>query len=70
MGNDPKGLGLVRAIVLMGIELGMETIAEGIETKQQLDLLKTLACEFGQGFLLSMPLDAAAAEDVLVKLKK
>ncbi len=70
MGNDPKGLGLVRAIILMGLELGMETIAEGIETEHQLEALKTLACEFGQGFLLSMPLDAAAAEDVLVKLKK
>ncbi|MGZ6315985.1 MAG: putative bifunctional diguanylate cyclase/phosphodiesterase, partial [Anaerolineales bacterium] len=70
MGNDPKGLGLVRAIVLMGIELGMETIAEGIETKQQSDVLKTLSCEFGQGYLLSLPLDAAAAEGVLVKLKK
>ncbi len=69
MGNDPKGLGLVRAIVLMGIELGMETIAEGIETDQQLRMLKSLACEFGQGFLLSMPLDAAAAGDMLVKLK-
>jgi EAL domain-containing protein (putative c-di-GMP-specific phosphodiesterase class I) len=70
MGTDPKGLGLVRAIISMGLELGMETIAEGIETEQQLDELKGLSCGFGQGFLLSKPLDAAAAEEVLVNLER
>ncbi len=65
MGKDPKGLGLVRAIVSMGHELAIETIAEGIETVEQLNELKDLSCGFGQGFLLSRPLDAISAENIL-----
>ncbi|HTP03033.1 MAG TPA: EAL domain-containing protein [Anaerolineales bacterium] len=65
MQRNPKGLGLVRAIVSMARELGMETIAEGIETGEQLSELKSLLCGFGQGYLLSKPLDAARAETVL-----
>jgi len=68
MGTDLKSLGLVRAIISMGLELGMTTIAEGIETQEQLNQLKELECMFGQGYLLSRPLDAASAEEVLVKL--
>lgn len=65
MGRNRKGLALVRAIVSMARELGMETIAEGIETGEQLNELKGLLCGFGQGFLLSHPLDADAAGKVL-----
>jgi diguanylate cyclase (GGDEF)-like protein len=67
LGKDPKGLGLVRAIVSMGHELAIETIAEGIETLEQLNELKDLSCGFGQGFLLSRPLDAVSAEKVLAE---
>ncbi len=68
MRRSRKGLGLVRAIVSMARELGMETIAEGIETGDQLSELKGLLCGFGQGFLLSQPLDAEAARQVLAKV--
>ncbi len=67
MRRNRKGLGLVRAIVSMARELGMETVAEGIETGEQLNELKGLLCGFGQGFLLSHPLDATAAEALLSK---
>ncbi len=67
MRRNRKGLGLVRAIVSMARELGMETVAEGIETGEQLNELKGLLCGFGQGFLLSHPLDAIAAEALLSK---
>ncbi len=67
MRRNRKGLGLVRAIVSMARELGMETIAEGIETGEQLSELKGLLCGFGQGYLLSHPLDAEAAGQVLSK---
>jgi diguanylate cyclase (GGDEF)-like protein len=69
MRKHRKGLGLVRAIVLMARELGMETIAEGIETGEQLNELKGLLCGFGQGFLLSQPLDAASAGEELGKME-
>jgi len=67
MGNGRRGTELVRAIVSMTRELGMETIAEGIETGEQLNELKGLSCSFGQGFLLSRPLDKESAETVLEK---
>jgi diguanylate cyclase (GGDEF)-like protein len=67
MRNNRKGLGLVRAIVSMARELGMETIAEGIETGEQLSELKGLLCGYGQGFLLSVPLDAVSAGRILEK---
>ncbi|MGB8984721.1 MAG: EAL domain-containing protein [Anaerolineales bacterium] len=60
-----KGTELIRAIVSMTRELGMEAIAEGIETNEQLSELKSLLCTFGQGFFLSRPLDREAAEKVL-----
>jgi diguanylate cyclase (GGDEF)-like protein len=67
MRKNRKGLGLVRAIVSMARELGMETIAEGIETGEQLSELKGLLCGFGQGYLLSHPLEAEAAGALLSK---
>ncbi len=62
-----RGLGLVRAMLSMARELGMDAIAEGIETGEQLSRLKALACGFGQGYYLCEPLDAGALEKLLVK---
>jgi EAL domain-containing protein (putative c-di-GMP-specific phosphodiesterase class I) len=53
--------------VSMARELGMEAIAEGIETGEQLNQLKSISCDLGQGFLLSMPLDKELAEKMLEK---
>jgi diguanylate cyclase (GGDEF)-like protein/PAS domain S-box-containing protein len=50
--------GVVRAVVEIGRALGMSTVAEGIETPTQLERLRALGCELGQGFLLGRPLDA------------
>ena len=40
--------------------------AEGVETEQQLKILKKLGCEFGQGYLFSRPLSASAAEQAII----
>ena len=56
---------IVRTVVAMAKNLGLRTIAEGIETHSQLEALKALSCESGQGFLLSRPL---SAEDLLTFL--
>jgi diguanylate cyclase (GGDEF)-like protein len=50
---------VVEAIVRAGTALGLGVVAEGIETQAQLDLVRSLGCPCGQGFLLAHPLDAA-----------
>jgi EAL domain-containing protein (putative c-di-GMP-specific phosphodiesterase class I) len=48
---------IVRTISTLARNLGMEVIAEGIETEEQYQQLKMLGCEFGQGFLFSHPVN-------------
>jgi EAL domain-containing protein (putative c-di-GMP-specific phosphodiesterase class I) len=57
---------IVRTIIAMAHDLGMETVAEGIETITQLDYLKKLGCKYGQGFLLGRPLDHEGTEKLLM----
>ena len=69
MAKGRKGTELVRAIISMAREMGMETIAEGIENEKQLGELKELSCGYGQGFLLSKPKDKMTTEKILAKLE-
>jgi diguanylate cyclase (GGDEF)-like protein/PAS domain S-box-containing protein len=48
---DGSNLQIVSTIILLAQSLGLDVVAEGIETEEQLDQLGELACEFGQGFL-------------------
>jgi diguanylate cyclase (GGDEF)-like protein/PAS domain S-box-containing protein len=52
---------IVRTIIMLARNMGMDIVAEGIETKEQLAYLKELKCEYGQGFLFSHPLDLDTA---------
>lgn len=52
---------MIRATIAMAHALGMLTVAEGIETPQQLDLLTGMGCDFGQGFHFARPLLASEA---------
>lgn len=54
--NENHNLAITRAIVNLSKELNMEVIAEGVETKEQLDILKELNVDFIQGFYFSKPL--------------
>jgi diguanylate cyclase (GGDEF)-like protein/PAS domain S-box-containing protein len=65
LGSDPSALAIVETIVAMSRTLGLRVTAEGIETDTQLEALQRLGCEAGQGFLLGMPVDAAAFESQL-----
>jgi len=56
---------LVRAIISMAHDLGLETVAEGIETIEQLNVLKKLNCDYGQGFFISDPLSISMAGSLL-----
>jgi diguanylate cyclase (GGDEF)-like protein/PAS domain S-box-containing protein len=57
---------IVRSTVALAHSLGLHVIAEGIETSAQLQRLRTLGCEYGQGFLFSSPLSAADTEALLI----
>jgi len=59
LGADPEALTLVSTIIAMASALGMKTIAEGVETQQQLDILNDLGCDYIQGYFFSRPLPAA-----------
>ena len=50
--------GVTKAIISMGQSLSMRTVAEGIETRAQLDWLRSLGCSLGQGYFFSLPLPA------------
>ena len=67
MDHDPKSEAIVRTILLLGKNLNMEVVAEGIESTRQLDLLRALDCGLGQGFLFSRPLSASLAEKFLIE---
>jgi diguanylate cyclase (GGDEF)-like protein len=60
---------LVRTMLHLASDLGLEAIAEGIESKEQLDRLQTLGCKLGQGFFFSSPLDANAVDTILRKIQ-
>lgn len=59
---DSDDLALCEAIIVMAHKLGLKVIAEGIETKQQSDLLSAAGCDFGQGYFFSKPLPAEEFE--------
>jgi diguanylate cyclase (GGDEF)-like protein len=53
MESCDRHLGIVRTILTLAENLGLEVVAEGIETTNQLEILRTLGCQYGQGFLFS-----------------
>jgi len=63
MASSGKARELVRTIIQMGHNLGMDVIAEGIETAEQHVLLRELGCELGQGHLFSRPIRHASASE-------
>lgn len=65
LGTDKKSDAIVKTILMLGSNLDLEVVAEGIETNAQLELLQTLGCRLGQGYLFSRPVDAAQAEKLI-----
>lgn len=57
--RDPDDLALTTAIIAMAHSLGITVVAEGIETEEQMDLLRSRGCGLGQGYLLGHPTTAA-----------
>lgn len=62
---DSNYMALCEAIIVMAHKLGMQVIAEGIETEWQRDLLSAAGCDFGQGYLWSKPVPPREFEKLL-----
>jgi EAL domain-containing protein (putative c-di-GMP-specific phosphodiesterase class I) len=58
IGEAAENIEIVRTIVSLAENMGMEVVAEGVETLSQLTQLRNLNCKFGQGYLFSRPVDA------------
>jgi diguanylate cyclase (GGDEF)-like protein/PAS domain S-box-containing protein len=58
LGEDPEGSAIVAAVLRLAETLGVDVVAEGVETAGQLDTLRALGCQFGQGYFFSKPVPA------------
>ncbi|SCK23379.1 EAL domain-containing protein [Vogesella sp. LIG4] len=62
-----RGIAIVRAIISLAHSLGFVTIAEGVETPEQLEQLRRLRCDQVQGFLFARPMSVRNLEDWLLR---
>jgi diguanylate cyclase (GGDEF)-like protein/PAS domain S-box-containing protein len=67
MSSDRENFEIVRTIATLAHTLEMDLVAEGVETFEQLTQLKSLGCEFGQGYFFAKPLDSNAASTMLAE---
>lgn len=65
VGEDGENSEILQTIISLAKNLKMRVIAEGIETENQLRLLRNLGCDYGQGFLMSKPLPKDQMEELL-----
>ncbi|PZU93535.1 MAG: diguanylate cyclase [Pseudanabaena sp.] len=65
MTEGGENIEIVRTITMLAHTLNMSVVAEGVETRQQAEILKQMGCEFGQGYLFSRPLPANDAEQAI-----
>jgi diguanylate cyclase (GGDEF)-like protein len=65
LANDVNGTAVARAVVSLGRSLGLETVAEGIETQEQVEHLLDIECELAQGYLFSQPVERDQIPDLL-----
>lgn len=65
LGSNEEALEISRAVVALAKNMRMEAIAEGIETPEQLEHLRRIGCNAGQGFLFSKPVPAGEAQSLV-----
>jgi diguanylate cyclase (GGDEF)-like protein len=64
LGTDPEDAAIVTAVISMAHALGLVTIADGVESRDQLDQLNALGCDVGQGFYFARPRPAEAIAEL------
>jgi diguanylate cyclase (GGDEF)-like protein/PAS domain S-box-containing protein len=70
MTERQRDLELVRGIVGLCHNLGVSVVAEGVETKEQAEILSGFGCEFGQGYLFGRPMSAGATAEWLERQRR
>jgi EAL domain-containing protein (putative c-di-GMP-specific phosphodiesterase class I)/CheY-like chemotaxis protein/GGDEF domain-containing protein len=65
LGNDPHDTAIVAAVISIAHALGLDVVAEGVEKVAQLERLRTLGCDQGQGYYFARPAGAATIDDLL-----
>lgn len=68
MNDSPEKHEITRTVISLAHNLGMRTIAEGVETRGQIERLLALDCEYAQGYLFSRPVPAAGVDSLLARL--
>ena len=66
--NLPKNAEIVKTILTLASNLGMDVVAEGVETRDQIIQLTGLNCEYVQGYLLSKPIDGRAMRELISEI--
>lgn len=66
IGEDPEGTAIVKAIIVLAKSLGLEALAEGVETSEQLSFLRTHGCHQIQGYYFSRPLPVDELPDFVL----
>jgi diguanylate cyclase (GGDEF)-like protein/PAS domain S-box-containing protein len=69
IGSERSDQTIVKAIIAMGHSLGLGVVAEGVETRAQYEFLRAHHCDRVQGYLFSRPVEAAAAEALIPKMR-
>ena len=54
--STARGKTIIKSIVTMARDLGMQTVAEGVETQEQVDFLREIGCDFAQGYYYAKPM--------------
>ncbi len=65
--SENRNYHVVDTIITLSNQLGLAVIAEGIETKQQLEWLQKTGCQYGQGYLFNKPLPASEVERIYLR---
>jgi EAL domain-containing protein (putative c-di-GMP-specific phosphodiesterase class I) len=70
LGTDDDALAIVKTIIALAHQLGRQVIAEGVETAEQLVILRSLGCEYGQGYYFAKPLPPEEAGTLLASPRR
>src|SRR6202044_2745772 len=65
--SNPENREIVRTIIGLARNLGMDVVAEGTETQEEVCYLKSLTCDYAQGYLFSRPLDGERAQALVAE---